>query len=156
MAAAREAVRKGDGVNGVVVDTSAVVAIVRQELGHRQLTEHLSSVVERWITAPNALELTMVLEGRFAVRVGAGTRVLRDLDITIAAFTPAMTDGSSDAWRRFGKGRHPAGLNFGDCCTYALAEETGWPILCTGDDFARTDWPVLRPDPADPAPLVGS
>ena len=134
----------------VVVDTSAVVAIVRQELGHRQLTEHLGSASQRWITAPNALELTMVLEGRFAVRAGAGTRVLRDLDIAIVAFTPAMTDRSADAWRRFGRGRHPAGLNFGDCCTFALAEETGWPILCTGEDFSRTGWPVLRPDPAEP------
>ena len=136
----------------MVVDTSAIVAIVTQELGHRQLTEHLSSAVERWITAPNALELTMVLEGRFAVTAGAGTRVQRDLDIATVAFTPAMTSRSSDAWRRFGKDRHPAGLNFGDCCTYALAEETGWPILCTGEDFARTGWPVLRADRADPTP----
>jgi len=46
---------------------------------------------------------------------------------------------------RFGKGRHPAALNFGDCCTYALAEQTGLPILCVGNGFAHTDLPVIRP-----------
>ena len=50
-------------------------------------------------------------------------------------------------WRRYGKGRHPAGLNFGDCFTYALAERTGHPVLCTGDDFAATDITVVRPRP---------
>ena len=48
-------------------------------------------------------------------------------------------------WRRYGKGRHPAALNFGDCFTYALAERTGHPVLCTGDDFAATGISVLRP-----------
>ncbi len=48
-------------------------------------------------------------------------------------------------WRRYGKGRHPAALNFGDCFTYALAERTGYPVLCTGDDFAATGISVLRP-----------
>ena len=51
-------------------------------------------------------------------------------------------------WRRYGKGRHPAGLNFGDCFTYALAERTGHPVLCTGDAFAATDITVMRPGPA--------
>ncbi len=48
-------------------------------------------------------------------------------------------------WRRYGKGRHPADLNFGDCFTYALAERTGHPVLCTGDGFAATDVAVVRP-----------
>jgi DNA-binding beta-propeller fold protein YncE len=48
-------------------------------------------------------------------------------------------------WRRYGKGHHPAGLNFGDCFTYALAERTGHPVLCTGNGFAATDIAVLRP-----------
>lgn len=56
-----------------------------------------------------------------------------------------MAQRALDAWRRFGKGRHPAGLNFGDCCSYALAEATGYPILCAGNDFIRTDLAVLRP-----------
>jgi len=59
-------------------------------------------------------------------------------------FDDDLAGRSLDAWRRFGKGRHLAGLKFGDCCTYALAERTGYPILCVGDDFARTDLPVLQ------------
>jgi ribonuclease VapC len=50
-------------------------------------------------------------------------------------------------WRRYGKGRHVAALNYGGCFTYALPERTGHPILCTGDDFVATDIPVLRPHP---------
>jgi uncharacterized protein with PIN domain len=80
-----------------------------------------------------------------------------------AGFEPAHTapeavDGAADTqaadlaaramsgWRRYGQGHHPAGLNFGDCCTYALAERTGHPVLCTGNDFAATDIAVLRPE----------
>ncbi|MGO8959865.1 MAG: type II toxin-antitoxin system VapC family toxin, partial [Streptosporangiaceae bacterium] len=54
-------------------------------------------------------------------------------------------------WRRYGKERHPAGLNFGDCFTYALAEQTGHPVLCTGDDFAATDIAVVRLHPTTEA-----
>jgi ribonuclease VapC len=72
-------------------------------------------------------------------------RVRRDAEITVMQFDAGLAERALDAWRRFGKGRQPAALNFGDCCTYALAEATGCPVLCTGDDLARTDLPVLRP-----------
>jgi ribonuclease VapC len=58
-------------------------------------------------------------------------RVLRDAEITVAPFGEGLAERGLDAWRRFGKGRHPAALDFGDCCTYALAEATGCPVLCT-------------------------
>jgi hypothetical protein len=58
---------------------------------------------------------------------------------------------SLDAYSRFGKGRHPAALNFGDCCAYATASVTGEPLLCVGDDFARTDLLLVSPDPAVPS-----
>ena len=87
----------------------------------------------------------MVLEGRLSNSAGIGSRVLTQLGIQVASFTPEMAERATYAWRRFGKGRHSAGLNFGDCCTYALAEQTGLHILCVGDDFARADLPVLRP-----------
>lgn len=54
-------------------------------------------------------------------------------------------DRALSAWRRYGKGRHPAGLNYGDCFVYALAERSGAPVLCTGDDFASAGVAVLRP-----------
>ena len=87
----------------------------------------------------------MVLESRLAESAGLSRRVLSQLEIQVTSFTPEMADRAMHAWRRYGKGRHPAALNFGDCCTYALAEHTGFPILCSGNDFAQTDLPVLRP-----------
>jgi ribonuclease VapC len=78
---------------------------------------------------------------------GIVRRVLRDAEITVAPLDLPLAERALDAWRRFGKGRHPAALNLGDCFSYALAEASGCPILCVGDDFARTDLPVLRPPP---------
>jgi ribonuclease VapC len=75
---------------------------------------------------------------------GRGT----DAETTVTPFDDGMAQRALDAWRRFGKGRHPAGLNLGDCCIYALAEATGCPILCVGNDFSQTDLAVLRPPPA--------
>lgn len=79
--------------------------------------------------------------------MGIGRRLTRDADIDVVAFDEDLATRAVDAWRRFGTGRHPAQLNFGDCCTYALAELTGHPILCVGDDFVRTDLQVRRPPP---------
>ena len=66
-----------------------------------------------------------------------------------------LADRAMSGWRRYGKGRHPAGLNFGDCFTYALADRTGHPVLCTGEDFAATDVTVVRPPRAELAELKG-
>jgi len=86
----------------------------------------------------------MVLEARIPGSQGMAARAVRDGRFTVVDFTAELADRGLHAWRRFGKGRHPAALNFGDCCTYALAEQTGLPILCVGNDFARTDLPVIR------------
>lgn len=132
-------------MNGLVVDSSALVAIVAGEPGHEWLGEQLTIASLRRIAAPNCLESGMVLEGRASSATGVIARTLVELKIDVMSFTPAMAERAMHGWRRFGKGRHPASLNFGDCCTYALAEETGLPILCVGDEFAQTDLPVLRP-----------
>ena len=87
----------------------------------------------------------MVLEGRATAATGIVPRTLMELRIQVASFTSEMADRAAHAWRRYGRGRHPAALNFGDCCTYALAEHSGLPILCVGEHFAQTDLPVLRP-----------
>jgi ribonuclease VapC len=91
------------------------------------------------ISAPNALEVAMVLEGRLSNSAGIGCRILTQLGIRVASFTPEMAERATYAWRRFGKGRHRAGLNFGDCFAYALAKSTGEPLLFKGDDFIHTD-----------------
>jgi len=130
---------------GLVIDTSAMVAILSGEAGHAWLTEQLSSAADRVIAAPTALELGIVLEARSATAIGMSRRALRDGRISVVPFDDDAVERAMEAWRRFGKGRHPAALNFGDCCTYALAEQTGYPILCVGNDFARTDLPVSSP-----------
>jgi ribonuclease VapC len=132
-------------VTGLIVDSSAVVAIVAGEPGHEWLSEQLAGASSRRIAAPNYLESGMVLEGRASAAAGVVQRTLLELKIEVMSFTPGMAERAMHGWRRFGKGHHPAALNFGDCCTYALAQEMGLPILCVGNDFAQTDLPVLRP-----------
>lgn len=143
-------------MTGLVADTSALVAIVWREPGADWLGRQLASAEERIIAAPSALELGIVLEARSTAAVGMGRRVLRDAQLEIVAFDADLAERAMDAWRRYGKGRHPAALNFGDCCTYALAERSGHPILCVGNDFRQTDLPVLCPphDPTLPNPVA--
>ena len=129
----------------LVIGTSALMSIMLREPTHAWLLEQLAGAEERVIAAPTALEFGIVLEARVPDMSGMAARVLRDSRATVVDFTAELADRGLYAWRRFGKGRHPAALNLGDCCTYALAERMGYPILCLGNDFAQTDLPVLRP-----------
>ncbi|HWH14820.1 MAG TPA: type II toxin-antitoxin system VapC family toxin [Miltoncostaeaceae bacterium] len=70
-------------------------------------------------------------------------RLIDGLPIVVVSFTSAHARVAAEAWRRFGKGRHPAGLNLGDCMSYATARVAERPLLCVGDDFARTDLAVV-------------
>jgi ribonuclease VapC len=130
-------------VTGLVVDSSAIVAIMQEEPAAGGLREVLFASELAVIGAPTAVEVGLVLEGRRDSVVGAGQRAIRELGLVVTPFTPEHAERAVDVWRRFGKGRHPAGLDFGDCCTYAVAEERGLPILCVGDDFRRTGWSVV-------------
>lgn len=132
-------------MTGLVVDTSALVAVLQREPGYEWLITELAEARSRVLAAPTALELSIVAESRAPNAVGVGGRMLRDARIEVIGFDVDLAARAVDGWRRFGRGRHPAQLNFGDCCTYALAERTGDPILCVGEDFARTDLPVRRP-----------
>ena len=129
----------------VVVDTSAIVAVLAREPGHDWLAAQLARASDRLMTAPTALELGIVLEARSPAATGILRRTLRDAQIAVIPFDDNLADRALDAWRRYGKGRHPAALNFGDCCSYALAEATGCPLLCVGDDFSLTDLTVWTP-----------
>jgi ribonuclease VapC len=122
-----------------------MVAILTDEPGRGWLAAQLAQADERFMTAPTALELGIVLEARSPTATGILRRTLRDAQVTVTPFDDGMAQRALDAWRRYGKGRHPAGLNFGDCCSYALAEAMQCPILCVGNDFSRTDLAVLRP-----------
>jgi ribonuclease VapC len=86
------------------------------------------------------VELGIVVEARFgAPGRDLVDRFLRDAAVELVDVTAEMAERAISAWRRYGKGRHAAGLNFGDCFAYALAKATGEPLLFKGDDFARTD-----------------
>ena len=124
----------------MIVDTSALIAILQDEPQRRAFNEAIEAANSRAISAATLVEASIVLEARF------GAEAVRDLDFLVskAQFTIAPVDAAQaliarEAYRRFGKGRHPAGLNFGDCFSYALASAKGEPLLFKGEDFAQTD-----------------
>ena len=130
-------------MSGLVIDTSAAVALLSGETACADVIGALDGEGSRLMSAGSLVELGIVLEARFGpVGLGIVERFLREAEIEVVPIDHEQANAAVSAWRRFGKGRHAAGLNLGDCLTYALAEVTGLPILCIGDDFARTDLPV--------------
>ena len=122
----------------MVLDTSALVAILREEPEGHAFEKRLALANDPVISAASLFECSMV-QARFA----RGLQNLDDLllasGIRVAAVDVAQAHAARDAWLRYGKGRSSAGLNFGDCFSYALAKTTGRPLLFKGDDFAQTD-----------------
>jgi ribonuclease VapC len=130
----------------LVVDTSAAVAVILGEPGSEELAAHLEDALTRLMPATIRVELGIVIESRlWPAGQDVVDRFLRDAKIDIVPVDADLAARAISGWRRYGKGRHPAGLNFGDCFTYALAEQTGHPVLCTGEDFAATDVGIVRP-----------
>ena len=125
----------------MIVDTSALLAVLLGEPERHALLAAMARTNSRRIAAPNWLEACMVLEGRTALPPGHTTleHLLRDMRIDVAPFDFHLAEVALTAFRRFGRGNHPAKLNFGDCMAYALARSTGEPLLFKGDDFAKTD-----------------
>jgi ribonuclease VapC len=139
----------GPARGSLVVDTSAAVAVILGEPGSEELAVHLEDALTRLMPAAIRVELGIVIEARlWPAGQDVVSRFLRDARVDIVPVDADLAARALSGWRRYGKGRHPAGLNFGDCFTYALAERTGHPVLCTGDDFAATDLTVMRPRPA--------
>ena len=130
----------------LVIDTSAAVAVILGEPGSEELAAHLEDALVRLMPTAIRVELGIVIEARlWPAGQDVVDRFLRDAKVDIVPVDADLADRAMSGWRRYGKGRHPAGLNFGDCFTYALADRTGHPVLCTGDDFAATDITVVRP-----------
>lgn len=130
----------------LVIDTSAAVAIVFDEPGSEELASHLEGALARLMPAAIRVELGIVIETRlWPAGQDVVDRFIRDAKVDIVPVDEDLAARAMSGWRRYGKGRHRAGLNFGDCFTYALADRTGHPVLCTGEDFAATDVTVLRP-----------
>ncbi|HXX00213.1 MAG TPA: type II toxin-antitoxin system VapC family toxin [Candidatus Acidoferrales bacterium] len=129
----------------MVIDTSAIAAIFFIEPERDTFLEAIASAGNRLMSAAAVLETGIVLESRqgeaagrefdlFAVRAG----------LEIVPVDAEQAEIARSAWRRYGKGRHAAALNFGDCFSYALAKSTGEPLLSKGTDFALTDIQVWK------------
>ena len=121
----------------IVVDTSALMAILLGQPGGRDCAECLASHVDVAIAAGTLAEC-LIVAARRGVR-DAMERLVEDLGLEVVATTAASARSIADAYQRWGKGVHPAGLNYGDCFAYALASERGCPLLYLGNDFGHTD-----------------
>ncbi len=130
----------------MIIDTSAILAILLGEADANLYEDAIATAWPRRMSVVALLEAAMVIESRGGVTAGHELDVLVDkASIELVPVTPEQTAAARLAWRRFGKGNHPAGLNFGDCFAYALASTIGEPLLFKGDDFARTDIEAALP-----------
>jgi ribonuclease VapC len=124
----------------MIIDTSAIVAILNDEPERRAFNEAIERSDICLLSAASFLEASIVIENN------RGYEGLRDFDLWMATagieLAPVDADQAQiarQAFRQYGKGRHPAALNFGDCFSYALAKATGFPLLFKGEDFTKTD-----------------
>lgn len=124
----------------MVIDTSALLAIFLGETEREQFLQIIATADKRLMSAANVLETGMVLEAKRGEAAGREFDLfLHRAGIEIVAVDVDQIDTARAAWRRYGKGRHPAALNFGDCFAYALAHNLGEPLLAKGNDFRQTD-----------------
>lgn len=128
----------------MVIDTSALVAMLTDEPDAPVLEAEVEADPIRLMSTASFVEAAIVIETRFGESGG------RELDlwmhragVNLVAVDADQADTARAAYRRFGKGRHRAGLNYGDCFAYALAKTSGEPLLCKGDDFSHTDIGVV-------------
>ena len=126
--------------SGAVIDSSVLVAVLVGEPEAGAVLDVLAGLEQCRISAVNVLEASTVMASRRGSGGVAGLQSFFDVfDVEVAPFTADQAALTLDAWRSYGKGRHPARLNLGDCCAYALAKYSGRPLLAKGDDFPRTD-----------------
>ncbi len=129
----------------MIIDTSALLAILQLEPEARRLIDAIRATGQRMISAATLVEASIVAESRLGEQ---GTRdldaVLARLHVEVSPFTQSQAMQARRAFRRYGKGRHAAQLNLGDCFAYALAKATGEPLLFKGDDFSRTDIAIAQ------------
>lgn len=129
----------------MIVDTSALMAIVFQEAGYESVLARIRDASLVGSGTPTLAEAGIVLEARLGDRApGLLERLLDELAVEEITFGTIHWREAVDAYRRFGKGRHPAALNFGDRITYAVARLTQEPLLCMGDDFSKTDLELVQ------------
>lgn len=129
----------------MVLDTSVLIALLGNEEEAPALEEALEKDPIRLLSAGSLVETMIVVEGRWGE---PGSReldlLLHKVSIEVVSFDRDQAQVARGAFRRFGKGRHPASLNFGDCFSYALSKISGEPLLFVGQDFSQTDLTLVR------------
>ena len=129
----------------MVLDTSAVMAVLLQEPVAERLVSAMEADRTRLISAASVVESSLVLLGRYGEAGEALLdRLLRGIGAEVVPVGEEQVVLARDAALRFGRGRHPAALNFGDCFSYALSVTRGEPLLFVGDDFSKTDVEACR------------
>jgi ribonuclease VapC len=129
----------------MILDSSAIVAVLRAEPEAAEFSRAISSAERCHISAANYLEAAVVIDSaKSAISSRRFDDFFRASGIAVEAVTPRQAEIARAAYRDFGKGRHKTGLNFGDCFAYALAKEMDEPLLFKGTDFARTDVEVAE------------
>lgn len=124
----------------MVLDTSALLALLLDEPEAEDFRTALELDESRLVSAASLLETAIVIESRKGEAAGRELdRLIDKASVSVIAVDADQVDEARRAWRRFGRGRHEAGLNYGDLFAYALSRTTGEPLLFKGDDFRRTD-----------------
>ena len=130
----------------MVIDTSALIAILLNEAETEAFAKAIAADPKRLISAFNLIEAAIVIEAKKGEAGGIELDLLlHRARMEIVAISAEQVELARTAWRLYGKGNHPAGLNIGDCCAYALAKYSGEPLLFKGGDFALTDIPSALP-----------
>jgi len=134
----------------MIIDTSAIFAILFNEPDAEYFEAALAADSTCSMSAASLLETAIVVEARLGEAGGRELDLLvHATQITVVPFTAAQAEVARIGYRTYGKGRHPAGLNYGDCFAYALAKTSGEPLLCKGNDFPQTDltlWTLPQQD----------
>ena len=137
----------------MIVDTSAIVAMILKEPEGPVFAARIAADRTNRMSVVSFVEVSIVLSRREGEAGLLEFRELvRNLGISVDPVTVEQCDLAVAAFQNFGRGNHPARLNFGDCFTYALAKSTGEPVLFKGDDFSRTDLTAALPGPTAPRP----
>jgi ribonuclease VapC len=129
----------------MVVDTSALLAVIFEEAEAEVLAEILAASDNTLCSAVSVLEASIVIEARKGRAAGNDFQAFLDLaKIKVVDFSGEQGRIATQAWRKFGKGNHKAGLNMGDCCTYALSKISRQALLFKGKDFSLTDVATVK------------
>jgi ribonuclease VapC len=124
----------------VIVDSSVIVAILGEESDARAFADAIEEADDCYLSVANYVEAAIVIDSRQNAALGRRfDSFIRESQVRLEPVTVEHAKLAREAYRDYGKGRHRAGLNFGDCFAYALAKEKGEPLLFKGDDFRKTD-----------------